>query len=79
MPEILEGGDLGRLVHSASDHEVADALESVLASPPSGEDAERVRKLVLERFSIGRLARDIERLYEDALERAGLDVPRVGV
>ena len=74
VPEILEGGELGRLVHSASDDEVADAIESVLASPPSGEDAERVRKLVLERFSIGRLARDIERLYEDALERAGLGI-----
>jgi glycosyltransferase involved in cell wall biosynthesis len=70
VPEILEKGDLGRLVHSASDDEVADAIESVLASPPSGEDAERARILVLERFSIGRLARDIERLYEDALERA---------
>jgi glycosyltransferase involved in cell wall biosynthesis len=70
VPEILEGGELGRLVHSASDDEVADAIESVLASPPSGEDAERARILVLERFSIGRLARDIERLYEDALERA---------
>ena len=74
VPEILEGGELGRLVHSASDDEVADAIESVLASRPSGEDAERVRKLVLERFSIGRLARDIERLYEDALERVGLGI-----
>ena len=50
VPEILEGGELGRLVHSASDDEVADAIESVLASPPSGEDAERVQKLVLELF-----------------------------
>jgi glycosyltransferase involved in cell wall biosynthesis len=70
VPEILEGGELGRLVHSASDDEVADALESVLASPPSREDAERARKLVLGHFSIGRLAGDIERLYEDALGRA---------
>ena len=79
VPEILEGGELGRLVHSASDDEVADAIESVLVSPPSREDAERARKLVLERFSIGRLAGDIERLYEDALGRAGVDVPRVGL
>ena len=77
VPEILEGGELGCLVHSASDHEVADALESVLASPPSREDAQRAQELVLERFSIRRLAQDVERLYADALERAGVDVPWV--
>lgn len=74
VPEILGGGELGRLVHSASDDEVADAIESVLASPPSGEDAERVRNLVLESFSIRWLAGDVERLYEEALERAGLRI-----
>jgi len=72
VPEILEGGELGRLVESASDHAVADALESVLTSPPSREDVERARRLVLERFSIRRLAQDVERLYVDALERAGV-------
>ena len=75
VPEILEGGELGRLVHSASDDEVADALESVLTSPPTAEDAARARRLVLERFSIPRLAGDMESLYEDALKRASVRVP----
>ena len=74
VPEILEGGELGRLVESASDNEVADALESVLVSPPSTQDAERARRLVLERFSIRRLAEDVERLYADALRRAGVGI-----
>lgn len=43
VPETLDGGELGRLVHSVSDDEVADSIESVLAPPPSREDAERVR------------------------------------
>ncbi|MEE8147101.1 MAG: glycosyltransferase [Longimicrobiales bacterium] len=75
VPEILEGGELGRLVESASDENFADALESVLASPPTREDADRAKRLVLERFSIQRLADDIERLYADALKRAGVHVP----
>ena len=75
VPGILDGGELGRLVESASDDEVADALESVLVSPPSQEDGERAQRLVLERFSIGRLARDVERLYADALKRAGVVPP----
>ena len=51
VPEILEGGELGRLVYSASDDEVADALESVLATPPVAWTMRSgARRLVLERF-----------------------------
>jgi len=71
VPEILDGGELGRLVRSAQDDEVAAGLESVLVSPPSPEDRERAQKLVLERFSIQRLAEDVDRLYVDLLEQAG--------
>jgi glycosyltransferase involved in cell wall biosynthesis len=72
VPEIFDGGELGCLVHSAWDDEVAAGLDSVLASPPSPEDRERARKLVLERFSIQRLAEDVERLYVEALKQAGV-------
>jgi glycosyltransferase involved in cell wall biosynthesis len=74
VSEILERGELGRLVDSASVDEVADAIEGVLASPPSIEETERTRGLVLERFSIRRLAGDIERLYEEALRRTGVAI-----
>ena len=72
VSEILDGGELGCLVHSAEADEVAAGLDSVLSSPPSAEERERAQRLVLERFSIGRLAEDIERLYGDALKRAGV-------
>jgi glycosyltransferase involved in cell wall biosynthesis len=72
VPEILDGGELGYLVRSAGDDEVAVGLQSVLVSPPSPEDRERAQKLVLERFSIRRLAEDVERLYVDLLKRAGV-------
>ncbi len=79
VPEILEGGELGRLVESPSHEKFADALESVLASPPTREDADRAKRLALERFSIRRLADDVERLYADVLKRAGVHVPWVDV
>ncbi len=72
VPEILDWGELGCLVHSAWDDEVAAGIDSVLASPPSPEDRERARELVLERFSIRRLAEDVERLYVEALKQAGV-------
>jgi len=68
VSEILDGGGLGRLVHSAGDDEVAAGLESVLASPPSAEERERAQKLVLERFSIERLVEDVESMYVEALK-----------
>ena len=68
VAEILDGGELGYLVHSAREDEVAAGLESVLASPPSLEQRERAQKLALERFSIRRLVEDVERLYADLLE-----------
>ena len=71
VPEILDEGELGHLVFSSSDEEVAGALEHVLMSPPSVEDRERAQKLVLERFSIRRLADDVERMYMEVLRRAG--------
>ena len=42
---------------------------------PTREDMDRAKRLVLERFSIRRLADDIERLYADALKRAADDLP----
>ena len=79
VSEILEGGKLGRLVWSARADELADELGGVLRHPPSAETQEEARKLVLERYSIQRLAGDVERLYADALKRAGGDAPWVDV
>ncbi len=68
IARLNTGGPAMHVVH------LAEALESALTSPPSLEERERSRGLVLERFAIGRLARDIERMYEDALDRAGLGI-----
>ena len=72
VPEILEEGRLGRLVWSASADELADVLETALGDPPSAETRETARKQVLERYSIERLAGDMERLYTEALARGGI-------
>ena len=74
VPEILEEGRLGRLVWSDSAGDLADALEEVLSDPPSAETRETARRRVLERYSIERLAADTERLYTEALGRAGVEV-----
>jgi len=75
VPEILEDGALGRLVWGTSVDEFADALEDALRSPPARAEVERTRQRVLERYSVRRLAKDMEGLYGDLLERAGLGRP----
>jgi glycosyltransferase involved in cell wall biosynthesis len=75
--EILEDGALGSLVWGRSVDEFADALEEALRSPPDARAVERTRRRVLERYSVQRLAEDMEGLYADLLARAGLGWPEV--
>jgi glycosyltransferase involved in cell wall biosynthesis len=77
VAEILEDGALGSLVWGPSVDEFADALEKALRSPPDARAVERTRRPVLERYSVQRLAEDMEGLYADLLVRAGLGRPEV--
>lgn len=77
VAEILEDGALGSLVWGPSVDEFADALEEALRSPPDARAVERTRRRVLERYSVQRLAEDMEGLYADLLARAGLGRPEV--
>jgi glycosyltransferase involved in cell wall biosynthesis len=78
VPEILEEGRLGHLVWTASAEELADALEDALSSPPTAEAVEQGREAVLSKYSLGRLAEDLDRLYMEALGRAGIAIPSAG-
>jgi len=69
VPEILEDG---RLVWGDFAGDFADSLEKALKAPPEPEVVERARRVVLERYSVERLAWDMDKLYADALGRAGI-------
>ena len=74
VPEILEDGRLGHLVWSDSAGDFADALASVLKAPPEPEMVVEARETVLGRYSVERLARDMDQLYVEVLGRAGIRV-----
>jgi glycosyltransferase involved in cell wall biosynthesis len=71
VPEILKDGRLGHLVWSDSAGDFADALESVLKASPEPEMVVEARETVLGRYSVERLARDMDQLYMEVLARAG--------
>jgi glycosyltransferase involved in cell wall biosynthesis len=73
--ELLEDGDLGRLVWTDSPRDFAGALEAVLGAPGDPSERALARVPVLARFSIERLVDDVERLYAAALARAGVPLP----
>lgn len=72
-PDLLEGGRFGALVPARSPEEVARAIRAGLDSPSfSGRMAANGQALVLERYSVARLLKDMAALYRELLtERAG--------
>lgn len=68
LPDLLEGGKLGRLVPPDDAGALAQAILRTLCRPPDGS---QTRTLMQERYSIDRLADDLDRLYRDLLARKG--------
>ncbi len=66
LPDLLDGGTLGRLVSSSDADALANALIAVLDNPPDGAAAQQ---FVLERYGIDRLVRDLDNLYHSLLAK----------
>ncbi len=66
VPDLLEGGALGALVPPGDAPALAEAILRALRHPP---DVRGAQAAMLSRFSIDRLARDLEELYRELLAR----------
>jgi len=66
LPDLLDHGQLGRLVPSGDAQALADAIVAVLRNPPDGL---RARALMLDRYSIDRLVKDLDSLYRGLLAK----------
>lgn len=64
LPDLLDGGALGMLVPSGDADALAAAMIDTLRNPP---DMRGARTLMQERFSIERLAHDLDALYRRLL------------
>ncbi len=73
--EVVEHGNTGLLVPARNPEALADGVLAYLRQPEWAEDiGQRARKMVLTRFSLARMVREYEQLYEKAmrLKRRGL-------
>jgi glycosyltransferase involved in cell wall biosynthesis len=66
IPDFLDHGKLGALVPSGNADALAEAIIRTLRQPP---DAEQLRTMIVERYGIARLTRDLDALYRRLLEQ----------
>jgi glycosyltransferase involved in cell wall biosynthesis len=68
VPDLLDHGELGRLVKSSDPDVLAQAMIETLQQPPDGR---RAQALMLDRYGIDRLVRDLDSLYRGLLAKKG--------
>jgi glycosyltransferase involved in cell wall biosynthesis len=68
LPDLLEGGKLGRLVPSENVDALADAIIDTLCNPP---DVSHAQAMMHERYGIERLVSDLDSLYRGLLIKKG--------
>jgi glycosyltransferase involved in cell wall biosynthesis len=68
VPDMLDHGQLGMLALPGNPVSLADTILLALRNPPDGAHA---REIILNRYSIDRLVRDLDSLYHGLLARKG--------
>lgn len=68
VPDLLEDGKLGTLVPSGNAKALAEGIVEVLRNPP---DLTAVRTVMVQRYDVNRLARDMDALYRRLLAAKG--------
>lgn len=68
LPDLLDGGALGTLVPSEDADALAKGILDTLRQPPDVSEAQR---LMLDRYGIDRLVRDLDSLYRGLLAKKG--------
>ncbi len=72
LPDLLDQGELGRLVMPGDADALAQAISETLERPPDGTHAQ---VLMLDRYGIDRLVRDLDSLYRGLLTKKGRRTP----
>jgi len=66
IPDLLDGGRLGALVESGDENALAAAILKTIQNPPEMAEAQQT---MLNRYSIERLAQDLDSLYRGLLAK----------
>jgi glycosyltransferase involved in cell wall biosynthesis len=68
LPDLLDHGQLGKLVPTQDADALAQAIVETYHTPPDGQ---RAQELMLDRYGIDRLVRDLDSLYRGMLAKKG--------
>ncbi len=72
VPDLLDQGQLGMLVPSGDGDALADAMFTLITAPPSAEQIAQTQALMLDRYGIDRLVRDLDSVYRGLLRAKGI-------
>jgi glycosyltransferase involved in cell wall biosynthesis len=75
VPRIVENTGSGWLCPPGNANALMTAMELALAASDRGDRAEKARHLVAERYSVQRMARDYERVYQTLLHKKDAALP----
>jgi glycosyltransferase involved in cell wall biosynthesis len=69
VPDLLEGGRLGRIVSPGNEMALAEAIDAAIDDPFPGTSREAVQREILEKYSITNSAAKTDALYRDVYQR----------
>ncbi len=72
VPDLLDQGQLGMLVPSGDGDALADAMFTLITAPPGAEQITQTQALMLDRYGIDRLVRDLDGVYRGLLRAKGI-------
>ncbi|MFN8530832.1 MAG: glycosyltransferase family 4 protein [Anaerolineae bacterium] len=71
IPDMLDQGAFGKLVPSGDADALAAAIVDTLRQPPTAEQTSQAQAVMLDRYGIDRLVRDMDSLYRGLLAKKG--------
>lgn len=69
LPDLLDGGKLGRLVASENVEALTEGIRTTLTQPPSPESTANTQAIMINRYGIDRLVQDLDGLYRGLLSK----------
>ena len=75
VEELLEGRPIGRIVRAAGAEPFAEALRTVIESPPDREQISKAQAIVIKEHAVSRMIQEYEALYRTCLAEPGKSLP----
>ncbi|MBZ0280263.1 MAG: glycosyltransferase family 4 protein [Anaerolineae bacterium] len=71
LPDLLDGGKLGRLVKPEDAEALCGGMYAILTQPPDAAETAKAQAVMIDRYGIDRLIQDLDGMYRGLLSKKG--------